>query len=505
MDNAFEKRNKIRQAATFLLTLLISLVFVLMFTRAFNPFLTMRGGDSAIFRYVGKVWANGGMPYVDAFDHKGPLIFLINMIPYFFTQSSWGVIAMQVLFLVPTLLLVLKTADLLFDGKTGTGWLFTLVFLSYLGFCYDGGNRVECYGALFDAIALLLFVKYARSESEDVPVSYSFTLGALFALQCMLRANNAVTVAGVAAVAGGWLIIKKRIKTLFVTILFFILGFLSVCVPFVVYFLANGAFMDFLNGTLLYNISYMENSDMENFFILRAAHLIILYAAPCLVCLFAGIFTLRKGKNKDGQKKQDRLFAAFIFVFLIISLIYLFSGKRLYTHYFIVLAVPVVFGTMLALRVLIAGVKDRKKAVMCTTLGVAVVFLSVCSFMILRDRESFAVWRSPSMEENCTRIVRQIPQEDLSDVVAWTRHVEFYHFTGIIAPFRHCFWQEQRAEVNAQITEEIIEYFTDTPPRYFVVEANWYTPTVEEVRTVIETRYTLIDSNEQFNLFRLND
>lgn len=36
------------------------------------------GNDSSIFRYVGLEMAKGGMPYRDSFDHKGPLIFIIN-------------------------------------------------------------------------------------------------------------------------------------------------------------------------------------------------------------------------------------------------------------------------------------------------------------------------------------------------------------------------------------------------------------------------------------------
>ena len=40
------------------------------------------GYDSAIFQTIGKYWAQGSVPYRDLFDHKGPLIFFIDMLGY---------------------------------------------------------------------------------------------------------------------------------------------------------------------------------------------------------------------------------------------------------------------------------------------------------------------------------------------------------------------------------------------------------------------------------------
>lgn len=34
--------------------------------------------DSSVFEYIGIVIQHGGVPYVDTFDHKGPLLYLIN-------------------------------------------------------------------------------------------------------------------------------------------------------------------------------------------------------------------------------------------------------------------------------------------------------------------------------------------------------------------------------------------------------------------------------------------
>ena len=47
--------------------------------------------DAGVFNYVGMVIQHGGMPYVDVFDHKGPLIYLINALAVEF--GSWRMVA----------------------------------------------------------------------------------------------------------------------------------------------------------------------------------------------------------------------------------------------------------------------------------------------------------------------------------------------------------------------------------------------------------------------------
>jgi len=482
--------------------LLVSFFFVLLFTRSFNPFLDILGGDSGIYRYIGKVWAGGGLPYVDAFDHKGPLIFLINAIPFLFTESPWGVIVMQVLFLFPTLLLIQKIALELLPDKTGADWSFCFTFLAYVGLCYDGGNRHESYGLLFDAVAVLLFVKYAARETDDVPGLHSFVLGMLFALHFLSRLNNAVVLLVIMAVVGVRLIVKKRSKNIFSTLLFFVLGFFTACAPFAVYFLANGAFVDFLNGTLIYQISYVQNSaDAQDpaLFAIYMNRMAVLYIAPCLVCIPAAILTLRKGI----RQKQEQLYGSFVLVSFAAGLLYLLTGKRYYAHYFIVLGMPVVFGIMLLVRHFLPKFKNTKKTIICLILVCVVAFLSSWTFMAVKYKEMFSPGKSGSYV--CSnQIVEHIPEDCRGDVAAWTSQVEFYHYTGIITPFKHFFWQDSEQNFHENIRKEMIEYFNNTPPAYLVTDANKL-PVVDEVRLVVETRYTLIDSNELFDLFVLND
>lgn len=58
--------------------------------------------DQYIFELTGKMWAEGGVPYVDFWDQKGPLIFLFNMLGWKLTGSSLGIFLLTVVWTAVT-------------------------------------------------------------------------------------------------------------------------------------------------------------------------------------------------------------------------------------------------------------------------------------------------------------------------------------------------------------------------------------------------------------------
>ena len=54
--------------------------------------------DSYAYRYIGMLIAKGGMPYLDAFDNKGPVLYIINWLGYLISKS-FGVYLFELLFI----------------------------------------------------------------------------------------------------------------------------------------------------------------------------------------------------------------------------------------------------------------------------------------------------------------------------------------------------------------------------------------------------------------------
>ena len=54
-----------------------------------NPFVSnaVPGQDSSVFIYVGNILKRGLMPYKDTFDHKGPLLYLLEYAGLFISEN----------------------------------------------------------------------------------------------------------------------------------------------------------------------------------------------------------------------------------------------------------------------------------------------------------------------------------------------------------------------------------------------------------------------------------
>ena len=61
-------------------SIVASAIFCLLFAFNVNPFFSNNGGDSAIFQQLGLAILKGKAIYVDIFDHKGFILFLIQSI-----------------------------------------------------------------------------------------------------------------------------------------------------------------------------------------------------------------------------------------------------------------------------------------------------------------------------------------------------------------------------------------------------------------------------------------
>ena len=74
--------------AKYLLSVAWALVIAVLFALALDSFITRPGTDSAIFMYVAKGILEGDIPYLDRWDHKGPLLYVLNLSAWSLTKRG---------------------------------------------------------------------------------------------------------------------------------------------------------------------------------------------------------------------------------------------------------------------------------------------------------------------------------------------------------------------------------------------------------------------------------
>lgn len=183
----------------FLTFLILSILFVLNASNATSPLYPtypvyeLEKADQATFTIMGRYWfEEGKLPYVDLFDHKGPVIFFLNGLGWMLTGNVYGIALIQSLFVFAYCV----TAYVALREKHGIefAFAFVLISLAMLRNVYGGGNTVEEIGLPFQMIALLGLCRWAGSLRAEHDPRWAFVYGISIAFFILNRATDALCI-----------------------------------------------------------------------------------------------------------------------------------------------------------------------------------------------------------------------------------------------------------------------------------------------------------------------
>lgn len=279
--------------------------------------------DSSVFQYVARVILSGGMPYKDTFDHKGPLIYLINV--FGMKIAQWrGVWVFEFFAILITFYFMYKIAHLHVGRRMSL--LLLIIGSSPLFSYFEGGNLAEEYAMPFIAGSLYIFADYfLNSRVNAVRLALC---GLSFAAILLLRPNMCAV----------WLVMcmgvlvqcvwKKRQKALLPFMLYFALGAFALLVPVVLWLAANGALKACVDDYILFNMQY-STDEVRAGIVSRADSFIFFLNSGLILFSVCGLL------YASNRKKNyfDILHLILIGVTLLLICI---SGRR-YGHYGMIL------------------------------------------------------------------------------------------------------------------------------------------------------------------------
>ena len=239
------------------LILAASVIFLYLFSYSTSPRYETFGDDSAIFQAVGKGWTEGLLPYVDMFENKGPLIFLIDAVGYMIYPRV-GIFLLQIPAMYLAMLFAWRALGIFLSGKAK--FAAAIFMLIYYAFYSLDGNRTEEWSMPLLMAATYLFLRGLKEKNFSCPPYVGFFYGLGFGACVMLRAINALPICCYALLAAIFLLKSGEVKILLKNFLNFCAGFAIICLPFVIYFAAHGALYDMLYGTILLNVNYTADS-----------------------------------------------------------------------------------------------------------------------------------------------------------------------------------------------------------------------------------------------------
>lgn len=282
------------------------------------------GTDSAVFQYVARVIRNGGMPYRDTFDHKGPLIYLIDAFGQSISETI-GVWIVELLFILVAFIYAYKLGKLFGCGKR-TALIPVLACAFSLVYYFEGGNLVEEYACTCIIISLYVFAKYFIKK---IVHWYDLLLcGFTFAVVCLLRINMAVL----------WVVMcigvlidcihNKTVKKVFYFLLWFMIGVVIVALPIVIWLVKGNAWEAFVEDYFHFNFKYSSDEDRASFKMFLQAFVEFCRGVPVVFCAVLLI---------HYALEQRRIFEWLCVIALTFSLITMCISGQNYGHYGMIL------------------------------------------------------------------------------------------------------------------------------------------------------------------------
>ena len=419
--------------------------------------------DSLIFKAIGRLWAEGLTPYVDIFDHKGPLLFLIQRLCYSLPLLSprWWIYLAETLFNGTTLWLGLRICR-----RAGyRGWfrgLLLLLTTVYWAMVVEYGNLCEEYSLPFVMLSLEAQIRQLQGKNQNHPPRYAFLYGLCFGCVCMIRVNNGLLIAVLTLFIALRLIHERRWKNLLCNAGAILAGFLLAVLPFLVYFGVKHALPEMLYAVWTYNFGYLKNGrqTMSLSALRQSLHLL----PPIALCLGAGILHLFR----------KRWMAAACGLGAGLATAYICLAGYEFTHYFM-MAIPLFALGFALLRV------GEERWMNTLRRGVALLLIPCVVYPALRalpqkrvlpettaEAEQYESFMTASRE-----LVDLIPVEDRDhvSVYGYSSDLRLFLWTELQPVGRYCFLQAMTAEDDPEIGAYITRFYQSREAAYLIQNA----------------------------------
>lgn len=294
--------------------------------------------DSSVFKTVVMMMEKGGMPYVDSFDHKGPLLYILNWLGNRISYYR-GIWVIEFVFLIVTILMIYKSSRLICSKKGSV--VTTLMAISLLFEYFEGGNLTEEYAMAFIAVALFVYLDYFLNN--NISRVRLISCGLCFGGVVLLRPNM-VSVWFVMCIGVLFknIVVDKNWKNVLSFLLWFLAGTLIIVLPIVIWLAVNGALDQCIHDYIIFNMAYNSKdggralfSAKWNSYFYFAGTTVYLISLLCLV-----IF----------RNENNKILHYFYLLYLLITPLFVCLSGMTYGHYGMILIPAVAYPVALAFK-----------------------------------------------------------------------------------------------------------------------------------------------------------
>lgn len=493
-----DRRKRPVQWASPVLSAVLAFTIGLFLYSANTPLGPCYSSDNSIYIVLGTALANGFRPYLDIFDHKGPLLFVFQWIPQMFGGGfqTITIFFQEVFFLFLCLRTLCAISRRYFSIHEIIPQIFYLAYVSSL---VGEGNLSEEYCNFFILICLYcaLWFFSDHNHPRHTLLSCSCVIGICFTVCFLTRANNALPIAGLIFGVFIHLLVSRRFSEIGLCLAGFGIGLFIILFPVFLWLHVNGAVEASFQASILHNLLYSGTTSeysvgrLYELLFTDYGHVALLLASFSLI----GAFTCLIRRQYSGLPISIIASAG-------CALISAFISHKYYDHY-LILGIPLaVIGNMLLLSLF----KEKRKSRLSIFLLIPCIIWLSAQCYLANQRRLETIQEQPAFFANAQHLSAQIPEQELNQVYPYRVEPKWYVAARILPCNRYFFLQETLADANPAIMDEIVESFRVGPPLWLVVynKDRAFSPAYDSrIQEIIDSMYIEIESAGSYRLMHL--
>lgn len=415
--------------------------------------------DYTVFKVVAEAWAEGQVLYKDIFDHKGPLMHLIQIIASVIPIPKVGTWLLEVSCVVIVCEMLFRCGRYIGASKR-LSYIGVAAMLTYYARYVDGGDTVEIWSLPFEILPLLMVLRFLTNHKKLLLTA--FVTGLCFGCVTMLRLNNNAMIVSIVIGMVIYFLKRHEIRTLLNCISLFLAGISVVIIPFVIYFFAVGAIEDMFYNNWTFNLHYMKS--------FGTVTPITIYnnIVKLLPCVFFGVGIVMYGVKKGTDLPM------ILFMMPIITFLTIYSGLG-FNHYFL-MEIPFV-----ALGIQLSWPFNRyvKFSVIISYLFFSIWNLKTHTFVRINEIKERLADEAVSPGVVGQQFVSEyIPDSEKVSVYTYgsIQPVRALNEAGYLPVGKYSFLQPSYNYVDERVRNDIIEKFIDANPKWIIAEAGDLAP-----------------------------
>jgi hypothetical protein len=468
----------------------VAVCFLLLFSLWTTPLLPKwYGCDASFFSMAGRGIIEGWVPYVDFFDLKGPYFFFLQALGQLMHQGRLGIFLLQVPFLFASLVLIYKMSQLYLSKKKSVFVLCVFLFL-HIAMLW-GGNTLEEFCLPINLLCMYTALKTIKEKDTSKLPKHAFLYGLCFGFILFSKITVAAPLIGIVGTFGVLLLVKKDYKTFLKYVLYFLGGLAAATLPLILFFGFNGALLDMLYAVFAF--AFKRSVDFAETYNLT-------WELKSFGCVFAFLFALLHKKELQSEIRLLLILSAGI------TYVAMHFGTP-FVYYFTT-TIPVLVAAMILFMAVYNPLTIDKsvKQVVCILAFMVLIFYyedqSVDTIRTtIQDRDNSFY---DEYYQNAVDLATFIPEWEKGDVYCFNVDMIWFEINQMLPSYKYPVNTPFFADLDPNIRQNLINYLTETPPKWIVASNNIHEG-MDFVGKILDEKYQSIAYNDLGELYLLDE